>query len=66
MKRTLDIVTTGMACVGIFLILGACGSSDFAYEMGLEYSVFTLFKSLGLGLLLIMPSIVKGALNGKK
>lgn len=47
-----------MAFIGVFLIIGAVGASDYAVEMGIYEPITAHMKEYVIGVILIIPEIV--------
>lgn len=47
-----------MAFIGVFLIIGAVGASDYAVEMHIYESITAHMKEMVIGVILMMPGII--------
>lgn len=66
MKRVFDRLLVVLAIVGVFFIIGAVGSSDYMDAQFIEYPVINVLKMFGIGVLMILPVIVKEVYRGEK
>lgn len=66
MKKVFDVFLTVLAVVGVFFIIGSVGSSDYMDAQLIEYPVINVLKMFGIGVLMILPVIVKEIYRGEK
>lgn len=66
MKRVFDKLLVVLAIVGVFFIIGAVGSSDYMDAQLIEYPIINVLKMFGVGVLMILPVIVKEVYCGEK
>lgn len=60
--KILDYTITVLAVIGVILIIGAVGSSDYAEEIGQNLSTLAIIKTMIFGLLLTAPAIIRGVM----
>ncbi len=57
-----EYIISAMAIVGFIIILGAVGTSDYMVECGVDYPLAKTTQTMLVGLLLMMPAIIREAL----
>ena len=59
MKQLLNKGITLLAVIGVIVIIGALGNVDYLTTVGKDYSLITTIKSVVVGILLIVPAIIR-------
>lgn len=58
--KILNAVLTVLTVIGIFVIIGAVGSCDYAVEMGMDLPLSKTLTSLLLGVSCLASNIIRG------
>lgn len=59
MRKVFNGMITVLALAGVVTIIGGVGTADYMVELGQEYSTFEMLKMMLLGVLMILPAIVR-------
>ncbi|MBO6271720.1 hypothetical protein J6O48_02950 [bacterium] len=57
--RIFNIVFIVLAVVGFVIVMGGVGTMDFMVESGVDYPLINSIKTVGIGMLMMIPSGVK-------
>lgn len=57
--RIFNIVFIVLAVVGFVIVMGGIGTMDFMVESGVDYPLINSIKTVGIGMLMMIPSGVK-------
>ena len=57
--RIVNIVFIVLAVVGFVIVMGGIGTMDFMVERGVDYPLINSIKTVGIGMLMMIPSGVK-------
>lgn len=64
--RIFNIVFIVLAVVGFVIVMGGIGTMDFMVESGVDYPLINSIKTVGIGMLMMIPSGVKGIVEWLK
>lgn len=60
MKRKIfDGMITIIAVIGFFILVGGVGTMDFMVEQKIDYPMINTMKTVALGLLMMLPAIIR-------
>lgn len=58
-KVFVNRIITILACVGILFLIGSAGNVDYATEIGECYSLIDSIKLILVGIILLLPAILR-------